>query len=548
MLNFKTLFDDTLRQITDSEQEWKNFLKFSGQLFKYNFFDTVQIYGQRPDATMVADMNTWNGKVGRWVNRGSRAIKVYDNDSRSTRYLFDVSDTHGLASQRIRGYTLKSEAARSFVMNYLGADDKRNFEEFVEDICIELTYKQDFQDEEIGGFICDSVVYSVLGRLEYDTEKEIQFQNVLQQLNYEQAAWCAEVVNEISGQVLRLLEKPARIYEKITEQKEKENNENKIYRGNRDGRDHGDTGGSRGSEEAGKEAGSGENTADGSSGGVRGGTGRNALSENSTGRKSGTGEDTGGDIRKRGGEVPDRELSGESTAAQNSGDLVQHVIQDRQSGTGNDGNSTDTAETEESGTADGQLHGAGELQQLDQGDSPGDSIERGSKNSGINAGNTIVHIKNDKTDNESSKNGGSYFLPEKQLSKQLTLLDLIETEDIKQQSEAVRQDSDPAGGSIKDIPAENFDISESTVNKASGTNYSPEKINYKYDPLDGIGAGGQKTKYKANIEAIKLLKAIEGENRLAAADEQKVLSRYTGWGGSVQAFDQNAKGWENEIP
>ncbi len=73
MLSYNKIFDDTIKKITSNEQEWKKFLSFSGQLFKCDFFDKILIYNQRPDATIVADMDTWNKKVGRWVNRGSRA-------------------------------------------------------------------------------------------------------------------------------------------------------------------------------------------------------------------------------------------------------------------------------------------------------------------------------------------------------------------------------------------------------------------------------------------------------------------------------------------
>ncbi|MEG1448134.1 MAG: hypothetical protein RSC41_02275, partial [Oscillospiraceae bacterium] len=55
---------------------------------------------------------------------------------------------------------------------------------------------------------------------------------------------------------------------------------------------------------------------------------------------------------------------------------------------------------------------------------------------------------------------------------------------------------------------------------------------------------GKKAKYKANIEAINLLKQIEGENRFATTEEQVILSKYTGWGGLAEAFD-NTK-WAEE--
>ena len=63
---------------------------------------------------------------------------------------------------------------------------------------------------------------------------------------------------------------------------------------------------------------------------------------------------------------------------------------------------------------------------------------------------------------------------------------------------------------------------------------------------DDLGAGGQKTKFKANIEAIRTLQTIENENRLATPNEQEILSRYVGWGGLQQAFDASNNSWTNE--
>lgn len=61
-----------------------------------------------------------------------------------------------------------------------------------------------------------------------------------------------------------------------------------------------------------------------------------------------------------------------------------------------------------------------------------------------------------------------------------------------------------------------------------------------------LGEGGAKTKYAANIAAIRTLKTIETEDRLATPEEQEILSKYVGWGGIPQAFDGESKQWENE--
>lgn len=61
-----------------------------------------------------------------------------------------------------------------------------------------------------------------------------------------------------------------------------------------------------------------------------------------------------------------------------------------------------------------------------------------------------------------------------------------------------------------------------------------------------LGAGGQKTKYQNNVAAIRLLKDLETQGRSATPEEQEVLSRYVGWGGIPQAFDEANEKWASE--
>ena len=63
---------------------------------------------------------------------------------------------------------------------------------------------------------------------------------------------------------------------------------------------------------------------------------------------------------------------------------------------------------------------------------------------------------------------------------------------------------------------------------------------------DNLGSGGPKAKFKANMEAIRLLKELEQDQRLATSEEQEVLSRYVGWGGIPQAFEERNSAWAEE--
>ena len=72
-----------------------------------------------------------------------------------------------------------------------------------------------------------------------------------------------------------------------------------------------------------------------------------------------------------------------------------------------------------------------------------------------------------------------------------------------------------------------------------------KKHNFHYN-LWEMEKGGAKTRYQWNMDAIRTLKQIESENRLATPEEQKTLSKFVGWGGLSQAFDEENAGWSKE--
>ena len=63
---------------------------------------------------------------------------------------------------------------------------------------------------------------------------------------------------------------------------------------------------------------------------------------------------------------------------------------------------------------------------------------------------------------------------------------------------------------------------------------------------DNLGEGSQREKFNNNVEAIRVLKKCEEENRFATPQEQEILSKYVGWGGLPQAFDEKDYSWSNE--
>ena len=64
---------------------------------------------------------------------------------------------------------------------------------------------------------------------------------------------------------------------------------------------------------------------------------------------------------------------------------------------------------------------------------------------------------------------------------------------------------------------------------------------------DALGVGGAKAKFRANMAAINLLKELEFEGLQASPEQQEILSRYVGWGGLADAFDESKDNWKAEF-
>ncbi len=69
------------------------------------------------------------------------------------------------------------------------------------------------------------------------------------------------------------------------------------------------------------------------------------------------------------------------------------------------------------------------------------------------------------------------------------------------------------------------------------------RLNYEIDD-DNLGVGTPEDRYYANVQAIRLLKKLEAENRHAQDDEQRALAKYVGWGGLASCFEEGNKHYE----
>lgn len=91
------LYHRTLTEITSSQGAWREFLRSACCNYKCRFDEQALIYAQRPDARAVLELEDWNRKLGRWVNRGAAGIAVFDDIHTGRprlKHYFDISDTH----------------------------------------------------------------------------------------------------------------------------------------------------------------------------------------------------------------------------------------------------------------------------------------------------------------------------------------------------------------------------------------------------------------------------------------------------------------------
>ena len=112
------LYQETQRKVT-APAEWQQFLTSACRNYRLSFDEQLLVYAQRPDATAVLEIERWNKRFGRWVNRGANGIAVFDGEhsgKQRLKYYFDVSDTHeGRFSRPVPLWTVRPEYAPDII-------------------------------------------------------------------------------------------------------------------------------------------------------------------------------------------------------------------------------------------------------------------------------------------------------------------------------------------------------------------------------------------------------------------------------------------------
>ena len=537
---------DTSRSVTASPESWKSFLDSAAWLYKYPFRDQILIHAQKPEATACAEIGLWNERLHRWVNRGAKGIALIDTseDKPHLRYVFDVSDTNSRQNIPFALWQAKpdmyprisEELQNSFggleditdpitvlfgtVMNAVMDNSGDYLEALRHDLYGSSLADQEDLDAIFQGTVADSVAYTVLKRLGFDPNEYIpddDFDHIPLFNTVETVSRLGEASADISEMILRQIERTVRAVEK----------ESRDILAKGDG--IGDTVDGKESERS----------------------------------------------KSHGTELHDgRRLSDpEPGAGQPAARVDRQVRTDAEAVSGRE-EGRDTDEAGPVGQTDGASHGDQRpVPGADRSPVPAAGPGGGRERAPEGIGSDAVGAADEQYQEPGGGDRGQG--PDLQLTGTereeaveeafpASLFDTPEQErQFKRDTKRVRQPAPQLSlfevqDELSSPPEEEVKLNSIVIDlRPSGEREPPkpepiqslsptkDRINFRITD-DHLGEGGAKEKYQRNVAAIRTLKQIETEYRLATPEEQEILSQYVGWGGLPDAFDETKPQWSRE--
>ncbi len=476
------IFNELYSVIRQNTNEWRRFLDFSTNIYKYSFDNALLAYPQSQQVTALASESVWE-KVGRGVNENAQAIVVTNLQGKrafEVRELFDVSQTYGkLISFNHRKFDEEAYKALAKTWNLTEDGD-------IHEKLRLVLMKRIKQTVPANTLLQNSVYYMIQHRLGLrgkplkDKEREslryhIAFSDVKNIGSLEQFVSLGNAVFNHARPILVEIESWKQNFDKEREL----NNDNRKYQRENNLRDQ---------------------------------ERRPKISTDQDGEHQR--EEASRRVRESNTRLPSRKSAGEVS-------LSHHVYQFTSVPTGNRVRSNETAN--ELGERNGKANSSTSQQQstshhtIPQSDSH--DSER-SSDEGVHSNTEIVESNTNRK--ETSDKSEVSFFTEDQFD--LFTQSMEETEE-KAGTEKVLTNVAPT-------------VEIETPPTKKGTNY--------YRDEENSYPKGPKSKFVANIEAIKLVQDLEISNRQATLAEQQVLAKYTGWGGLQDAFDPTAEAWKEE--
>lgn len=508
------------KQVVSSSEEWQRFLDTASRIYKYSFDDQLLIYAQRPEAEACASIEIWNSLHCR-VRRGSKGIALIKNSATGAsrlKYVFDTADVYEAnihAVKPVKWIMDKSyyDHVNRQISENLEISTIKDFVEGLFDISDKMStiYTEDNQDEIVNSLktassfaeldelnlkvifretLSASTAYTILKRCGVDTvsySERLETQEIASFNSVMSLAQLGAANSYITKNVLMEIEKSVKAI-----QKEIAKGNNIEYNALK-----------RQSENVHREFNN---------------EGR-AENEHYIQTERGI-YDTELDYGRRRDDhrkvwPPKNEISeGEQERLLYrdvaNGRIGQTPAGDRSTSKENDGSNSGPVKSQEGHNGGTKAEGPDEVGSGNEYASDGgrsNSDERSYLQLDINLAD------NTKQENTNIKNDGQLMWNEEKTSESVFLL-----ENSTEMEEALSKNSEYE---------------------------KPQRINYVIKN-DSLGIGSHKEKYKANLKAIRCLKKIEAEHKLADAEQQEFLAGYVGWGGLSEVFDKNKADWQEE--
>lgn len=214
----KVIYDIEISAILKDKNRWKKFLDFSSGFYKYTFMENLLMFAQKPNVTMCATLEQWNS-VGRWVNRGAKALKIINNqdDEIYLKYVFDVKDTHGDAKVLFRKWESNEDQVVHILKKYFKYEECNS----LNDIIMRYVYEnfdtnkivKGLSDDELDVLNSDFLeniikytTYSVAKRCNVKVDEEEIFENFSNIENPLQLQLIGTIQSSFTNDVLRIVE------------------------------------------------------------------------------------------------------------------------------------------------------------------------------------------------------------------------------------------------------------------------------------------------------------------------------------------------------
>ena len=561
-------FNEVSHRVRADGFNWSEFLTCAARNHKYDFRDQLLIYDQRPNAIACADIELWNKHFSRYVNKGTKSVRLLSADGQKVRHVFDITDTRpGFGHEfddppyiwQVEPEDVTDVSAQLNKSYGVSGDLRSQIAGIARNLSQRLEASNDglysraqnpSDREKLTGLLRDSIEYYLLTRCglepyveKYDFEK-------ISELDMPTVMRLGTVTSGISRRVLDNVEQVVRgNYERRQAYEEERLASWSISSELHDERGIDGSGrpSVRGSEDE-----AGGRPDDISRGGIDG-RGQGGFA----GGQSDEGDGGRNNLRESSGHldpVPDGETETAAPAAdeirENAAEISGGVESADSPRIGRESSDsllgdTGTSENDEARTDDTIRTGQSAARQRNRPARVGTAHEQSGHGGGRSSNDQrniqldLFDVKDMQEDMEETQNispATNTGTPEKVITTDETQstpdLDKLEEGDPSTQAEppepplletVINLRPDPPEPRIPSQPRTNYQITD-----------------------DDLGIGGAKTKFHNNVEAIRTLKAIESEDRLATPEEQEILSRYVGWGGMPQAFDESNEDWKKE--